>query len=231
MFSLLAPANGNEMKTLCFLVIVGWIDGHNKHITLKLHFSHRLPASGLHFFFVINLGALLFNQESGDLTLKIAFTFIRIMVSSFFVTIAGLISIGTAQKPIYSFPSSCMVSGFDSSGRQPSKLNPLGNSTCGQVGEGDKKGTNPNGLNCIDHSVATFMTPLTYSCNHAIGGMVVNDALPHGSGLDLKQQIPELFEKKSFTRPEDSLFIILIGDNDVQYNYILRTPSRGRGHG
>ena len=103
MFSLLAPANGNEMKTLRFLVIVGWIDGHNKHITLKLHFSHRLPASGLHFFFNIHLGALFLSRGSWQPT---AFTIPRIVVSSLLVIIAGLIGLGIARKIIYSFNSS-----------------------------------------------------------------------------------------------------------------------------
>ena len=144
--------------------------------------------------------------------------------------LASLISFAFSQKVIYSFGSSYTATGFNPNGQQPSKVNPLGNPDYGQPekpaasGRLGVGGTYGGGPNYIDHLVATYNNTLTFSYNYAVGGSAVNNNLSRGFGPDLQQQIPESFAKRALASADDSLFIIFMGDNDVQNNYRVGVP-------
>ena len=119
------------------------------------------------------------------------------------------------------------MTGFDSKGRQPSKEFPLGNPSYGQTVDPSKPGlpgTAGGGPNYIDHLVATYNDSLVLSYNYAVGGTVVSTSVVHGSSPDLQSQVQESFAKTNLHPYDDSLFLIFMGDNDVQGSYKTGTP-------
>ena len=150
------------------------------------------------------------------------------MVSTrFLLPFATLISLGYSQRYLYSFGSSYTATGFDVNGRQPSKAFPFGNPPYGQSSGPSKpgvQGTAGGGPNYIDHLVATYNTSLTLSYNYAVGGTVVDASVVHGSAPDLVHQIPLAVTKRAPEPSDDIIFLIFMGDNDVQDAYKNGVP-------
>ena len=127
------------------------------------------------------------------------------------------------------------MTGFDTSGRQPSAAHPLGNPEYGVSSipsQPKVKGTAGGGPNYIDHLVTTYNCSEILSYNFAMGGTVVDTSVVKGGAPDLRQQVSDIFGKKYVTagptagswNKDNSLFLIFMGDNDVQGSYKSGTP-------
>ena len=143
------------------------------------------------------------------------------------LTLTSLVSLGFSQRFLYSFSSSYTATGFDINGRQPSKAYPFGNPQYGQSSGPSKpgvQGTAGGGPNYIDHLVATYNTSFILSYNYAVGGTVVDTPIVHGSAPDLVHQIPLALTKRAPESTDDVVFLVFMGDNDVQGSYKTGTP-------
>lgn len=123
---------------------------------------------------------------------------------------------------IFAFGDSYTTTGFDVNGAQPSEANPLGNPPYPGY-------TSSNGPNWVDFLTTTWNKSYIETVNLAYGGATVDSALvrPYRpTVLSVQQQINEEYipvysgSNSSFKwRPNDTLFAIFIGINDVGNAY------------
>jgi len=142
------------------------------------------------------------------------------MLSPTLLTLLYLPTVALSQKYLFSFGSSYTDTSFKIDGQQPSRAFPLGNPDYGT-------GTTGGGPNYIDFLTKVYNSSLTFTYNFAVGGTVVSTSIVSGGSPDLQHQVSDVFSPK-YSSPgapaaawsaNSALFIIFMGDNDVQIGY------------